>query len=115
MSIITIYGIKNCDTMKKAMKCLDKNGIPYEFHNYKKSGLDRDALQKAIDQHGWEVAINKRGTSWRNLPDKTKASIDAQEAIELAEKNPSLVRRPLLVIGDTTVLGFSEQEYKELF
>ncbi len=115
MSFIKIYGIKNCDTMKKALKWLDKHGVAYEFHNYKKEGLDKDALQKAIDQHGWENAINKRGTSWRNLPDNVKATADAKKAIELAEDNPSLVKRPLLVIGDTTVLGFSEQDYKELF
>ena len=72
MSTITLYGIKNCDTMKKAIKWLDQRGVVYTFHNYKKQGIDVNALKKALDQHGLDVVINKRGTTWKALPDQVK-------------------------------------------
>ncbi len=113
--MITLYGIKNCDTVKKALKWLDSRGISYTFHNYKKQGADKDALTKAIEQHGWESVINKRGTTWRNLPDDIKAGTNAQNAMDLALENPSIIKRPLLIIGDTTYLGFNEENYRNIF
>ena len=115
MSLIKIYGIKNCDTMKKALKYLDAKGVPYDFHNYKKDGLDEDVLKLAIEQHGWDIVINKRGTSWRGLPEDVKQKADQDSVVALAKENPSLVKRPLLMIGDTTYLGFSEEDYGTLF
>ncbi|MGH1403691.1 MAG: ArsC family reductase [Alphaproteobacteria bacterium] len=113
--MITIYGIKNCDTVKKALKWLDAHGIAYTFHNYKKQGADLDALTKAIEQHGWDKAINKRGTTWRNLSEEIKSTTNEQSALELGMENPSVIKRPLLMIGDMTYLGFSEEQYKTLF
>ena len=113
--MIKIYGIKNCDTMKKAFKWLDTHGIQYEFHNYKKNGIDTRALQIAIDQHGWENVINKRGTTWRQLPDETKETMNAKTAITIATDNPSIVKRPLLIIADTSYLGFKNDLYQKIF
>lgn len=110
-----IYGIKNCDTMKKAFKWLDENGISYDFHDYKKEGADESVLRTAIKSHGWESVINRRGTTWRKLPDDVKESMNEEGAIAVALENPSIVKRPLLVTQDNVYLGFKEEEYKEIF
>lgn len=99
--------------MKKAFKWLEGNEISYEFHDYKKLGVDEDVLSKAIVTHGWEKVINKRGTTWRKLPEDIKSNMDAQSAIEQAKENPSLIKRPLLVQGKNSLLGFDEISYKE--
>ena len=114
MMIIKIYGIKNCDTMQKAMRWLDKKGISYDFHNYKKQGVDADILKTAIAQHGWEVVINKRGTTWRQLPDDVKAGMNDAQAVKIATDNPSIIKRPLLSVAGETFLGFNEAEYSEI-
>ncbi len=114
MALITLYGIKNCDTMKKAMQWLDKNGIEYSFHNYKKQGVDQAALEAAIAQHGWDTVINKRGTTWRQLPENVKSSMNAEKAVTAAIENPSLIKRPLLMIGAQTYIGFNEAQYKDI-
>jgi Spx/MgsR family transcriptional regulator len=110
-----LYGIKNCDTVKKALNWLDKHNITYQFHNYKKQGLDENAFNTAIAQHGWETVINKRGTSWRALPDTIKKTITDTTAINIAKENPSLVKRPLLILNGAAYLGFKEADYKEIF
>lgn len=110
-----IYGIKNCDTMKKAFVWLDGRKIPYVFHDYKKSGADLDTLKQAIDQHGWENVLNRKGTSWRALPEKVKDSMNKTNALKAAEENPSLIRRPLLVHGKDIYLGFDEGNYAAIF
>ena len=110
-----IYGIKNCDTMKKAFKWLDENGIEYAFHDYKKQGVDEIILNQAIIEHGWETVINKRGTTWRNLPDKVKDTMDDTKAVTIAEENPSIIKRPLLVHQGKTYLGFKAEEYEKIF
>lgn len=110
-----IYGINNCDTMKKAMKWLDDHKVDYKFHNYKKDGIDKSVLQQAIDQHGWEIVINRNGTSWRTLPDEVRQSANAQSVIKLAEENPSLIKRPLMERMGHIVIGFDPKIYKELF
>ncbi|MGH1398124.1 MAG: ArsC family reductase [Alphaproteobacteria bacterium] len=109
--MIKIYGIKNCDTMKKAFKWLEAQGIAYEFHDYKKQGADADVVRAAIKVHGWETVINRRGTTWRNLPDDVKESMNAERAIEVAQQNPSLIKRPLLVKDDEIILGFKPEIY----
>lgn len=110
--MVKIYGIKNCDTMKKAFTWLDKNNVTYEFHDYKKQGADPDILKQAISQHGWESVINRRGTTWRKLPDDIKDSMDADAAMDIANENPSIIKRPLLVKAHTIYLGFDDQSYK---
>ncbi|MCB1532283.1 MAG: ArsC family reductase [Alphaproteobacteria bacterium] len=110
-----IYGIKNCDTMKKAFTWLEENGVNYIFHDYKKDGANEDVLRAAIAEHGWENVINRRGTTWKKLPENVKENMDETGAIEVAMDNPSIVKRPLLVHGKEIYLGFSQQDYSEIF
>ena len=112
---VEIYGIKNCDTMKKALKWLDDNNVDYVFHDYKKEGTDTDVLKQAIAEHGWEQVINRRGTTWRNLPEDIKENMDETQALEIAQDNPSIIKRPLLLHKNTVFLGFSEAVYREIF
>lgn len=111
----TIYGIKNCDTMKKAFAWLDGHNVAYDFHDYKKQGTDEDILKKAINDHGWENVINRRGTTWRKLPDDVKNAMDANKAIAIASENPSIIKRPLLVTHGHITLGFNEEEFTKIF
>jgi Spx/MgsR family transcriptional regulator len=113
--MITLYGIKNCDTVKKTLKWLDTHHVSYTFHNYKKQGVDTELLKTAIKQHGWKTIINMRGTSWRALPDAVKSSMNETTAIEAAKENPSLIKRPILSIAGQTYVGFDEKTYKTLF
>lgn len=93
---LTLYGISNCDTMKKTRQWLEAHGLAYEFHDYKKAGLERRLAELFLQALPMEELINKRGTTWRKLPLATQASLSAQNAAELISANPSLVRRPLL-------------------
>ncbi|MBW7912021.1 MAG: Spx/MgsR family RNA polymerase-binding regulatory protein [Alphaproteobacteria bacterium] len=108
----TVYGIKNCDSMKKTFVWLDKNGIAYDFHDYKKSGANADALKAAIKAHGWETVINRKGTTWRGLPEKTREGMNEKSALAAALENPSLVKRPLVVAGKDILLGYDEAAFK---
>jgi len=110
-----IYGIKNCDTMKKAFKWLEEKNIDYIFHDYKKSGIDEPVLQQALNEHGWENVINRRGTTWRQLPPKIQEDMNDTKAIEIAHDNPSIVKRPLLLTDGKTQLGFKPETYTEIF
>lgn len=110
-----IYGIKNCDTMKKAFNWLDDAGVSYEFHDYKKEGANENALRDAIARHGWETVINRRGTTWRKLPDDVKDNMDEAAAIKVAIENPSIIKRPLLVTQDNVYLGFEDETYDQIF
>lgn len=114
MSLL-IYGIKNCDTMKKAFAWLAEHNIAYAFHDYKKSGVDVNVLTQAIRQHGWENVINRRGTSWRALSEDLKTSMDDTKAMKAAIDTPSLIRRPLLVHRGNIHLGFNEADYAAYF
>ena len=111
----TIYGIKNCDTMKKAFKWLDAKGIAYDFVDYRKTQPETTILEQAITEHGWEEVINRRGTTWRKLDDSTKETMDAEKAIPLALENPSILKRPLLLKDGTTHLGFKPDQYEKIF
>ena len=111
----TIYGIKNCDTMKKARRWLDEHNVAYEFHDYKKEGIDEKTLKAWSKKVGWETLLNRRGTTWRKLPDKVKDSIDEKSAIKLMLDQPSIIKRPVLIKGSKYQVGFSDQEYSELF
>lgn len=112
---VTIYGIKACDTMKKARDWLDQHGVVYDFHDYKKSGIDREHLQIWVDALGWDVVLNRAGTSFRKLPDAAKAPLDAAAAIELMLGQPSMIKRPILVAGDRIRAGFKPEIYTALF
>ena len=113
--MITIYGIKNCDTMKKAMKWLDTHNIEYHFHDYRKDGLDETLLRRWISALGWEPLVNRRGTTWRKLPESDRENIDEAKAMQLMLANPSLIKRPVLSMDDRFHVGFSDSDYQQLF
>jgi Spx/MgsR family transcriptional regulator len=113
--MITIYGIPNCDTMKKARNWLDEHGIEYRFHNFKKEGLDRQLLLSWVEELGWETLLNKRGMMWRKLDDTTKANIDQASAIQVMLETPSIIKRPVLDTGKGHHVGFSESRYQSIF
>lgn len=107
--IVHIYGIKNCDTMRKSLKWFENSDIDYSFHDYKKEGVDADVLSQAIEQQGWEQVINMRGTTWKKLPEDIKAEMDAAKAAKIAAENPSLIKRPMILDGNHVILGFDEE------
>lgn len=109
---IKIYGIKNCDSMKKTFVWLDKHGITYDFHDYKKAGADEGALNAAIKAYGWENVINRKGTTWRALPEKTRDNMTEKTALAAALENPSLVKRPLIAADGKILLGYDEAAFK---
>ena len=110
-----LYGIKNCNTVKKALNFLEENQIPYVFHDYKKEAPTEEMLRKAIEKFGWDVVINRKGTTWRQLDDKTKESMDEKGAIKIAIEKPSIIKRPLVIVdGEMKVIGFDESEYSAL-
>ena len=111
----TLYGIKNCDTMKKAVTWLSDNGVEFEFHDFKKAGLDEATLKGWVKQVGWEVLINKRGLTWRKLPDTDKEGVDETKAITLMMNNLSLIKRPVLDTGNGLHIGFKAEQYETLF
>ena len=111
---ITIYGIKNCDTMTKARAWLDKHGVAYEFHDYKIAGIDQEQLEKWSKKVGWETLLNRAGMTFRKLPDKDKTKIDENKAIALMLKQPSMIKRPVLDLGGgKLVVGFKPEVYDE--
>ena len=107
----TIYGIKACDTMKKARDWLDGHGVVYAFHDYKTVGIDRARLEAWSKAVGWEVLLNKAGTTFRKLADADKQGIDQAKAIELMLANPSMIKRPVLATGDQLLVGFKPDVY----
>jgi len=111
---ITIYGIKNCDTMKKARAWLDKHGIDYVFHDYKTAGIEHDRLEQWSRKVGWETLLNRAGTTFRKLPDKDKANVDARKALALMLAQPSMIKRPVLELGGGKLLvGFAPEIYSK--
>jgi arsenate reductase len=112
--MIKIYGIPNCDTMKKARRWLEANGIEYDFHDYKKLGVPEKNLKNWVKQTGWETILNKRGTTWRKLDDDLKDNIDEAAAIQVMLNNPSIIKRPILESGKLLLIGFDEDQYKRL-
>jgi arsenate reductase len=112
---ITIYGIKNCDTMKKARSWLDSHDVAYSFHDYKASGIAKDRLQSWVKELGWEVLLNRAGTTFRNLPEADKQGPDANKAIELMMAQPSMIKRPVLDLGKALLVGFKPESYVKAF
>jgi len=111
---ITIYGIKNCETMKKARAWLEKRGIAYDFHDYKSAGIERERLERWEKKVGWETLLNRAGTTFRKLPDKDKDGLDAKKATALMLAQPSMIKRPVLELGGGKLLvGFKPEVYSE--
>ena len=107
----TLYGIKACDTMKKARTWLDEHGVSYAFHDYKVSAIDAASLQKWCDEHGWDKVLNRAGTTFRKLDEAQKADLDQDKAIELMLAQPSMIKRPVLDLGERTLVGFKPDLY----
>ena len=112
---ITIYGIKACDTMKKARDWLEGQGIAYAFHDYKTAGIDRATLQSWAAQVGWETLLNRNGTTFRGLSEADKTGLDEAKAIALMLAQPSMIKRPVLDVGGTLTVGFKPDAYAAVF
>ena len=108
---VTLHGIRNCDTMRKAWTWLDTHGVAYSFHDYKKLGIDEATLRRWAGVVGWEVLLNRAGTTFRALPDSDKAGLDEDKAIALMLANPSMIKRPVLESGNTLLVGFKPDTY----
>ena len=111
---MTLYGIPNCDSMKKARKWLAEHDVDYVFHDYKKLGIEEPLLRDWISRVGWEVLLNRRGMMWRKLTQEQRDNIDEQNAIALMLSTPSIIKRPVLVKDDLILVGFDETKYEEL-
>lgn len=112
--MVALYGIPNCDTMKKARAWLDAHGVDYRFHDYKREGVDETRLRSWVDELGWEALVNRRGTTWRKLPEDVREGMDAEAAIRVMLETPSIIRRPVLDTGELRHAGFSETDYERL-
>lgn len=112
---VTIYGIKNCDTMKKARAWLDERGVAYAFHDYKSAGIERDMLEGWVKEAGWETLLNRAGTTFRLLPDEKKDGLNENKAIALMLAQPSMIKRPVLIAGGKMLIGFKPEQYQALF
>ena len=110
-----LYGIPNCDTTKKARSWLAERGIDYEFHDYKRLGIDEPTLRAWIAELGWETLLNRRGMMWRKVPEEIKAAIDEESAIQLMLETPTIIKRPVLVTGEKRYVGFKPRQYREIF
>lgn len=109
---LVLYGIRNCDTMKKARKWLDDRALRYEFHDYKVAGIDVSRLEDWCAKVGWETLLNRSGTTFRKLPDADRGDLDQSKAIDLMLAQPSMIKRPVLEIGERLVVGFKPDVYE---
>ena len=112
---LTMYGIKNCDTVAKARKWLEDRGLTYAFHDYKALGVERPRLEAWVDELGWEVLLNRAGTTFRKLDQADKQDLDREKAISLMLANPSMIKRPVLDIGERRLVGFKPDLYAAAF
>ena len=112
---VTIYGIRNCDTMKKARAWLDGHGVAYRFHDYRAEGIDAAQLRHWAQAVGWEMLLNRAGTTFRKLPDRDKAGLTEARALALMAAQPSMIRRPVLDVGGRLIVGFKPEQYAEAF
>lgn len=113
--MITLYGIKNCDTVKKASKWLESNDISFELYDFKKQPLTRELLTSFVNQSDWALLLNKRSTTFRNLPEEIKNNLTDEVIFEAVIEQPTLLKRPLLPLNDELHLGFKAEKYKALF
>jgi Spx/MgsR family transcriptional regulator len=111
---LTLYGIPNCDTIRKARKWLQAQGVDYRFHDFKKQGIEEDRLRGWVKELGWETLLNRRGMMWRKVPDKVKQGIDEEGAVKLMLETPSIIKRPVLDLGDRRIVGFDAGRYEKL-
>jgi arsenate reductase len=113
---VTVYGIKNCDTMKKARAFLDKQGVDYAFHDYKSAGIEREKLERWAKKAGWEALLNRAGTTFKKLPDADKQGLTEKKAVALMLAQPSMIKRPVLeLVGGKLLVGFKPETYKAAF
>ncbi|MFN4089906.1 MAG: ArsC family reductase [Alphaproteobacteria bacterium] len=112
---VTIYGIRNCDTMKKARVWLDRHGVAYRFHDYRADGVDRSRLEAWAAQVGWETLLNRAGTTFRKLPETEKAGLDAARALDLMRAQPAAIKRPVLELDGRLLVGFRPADYAAAF
>lgn len=110
---VTVYGIANCDTVKKARAWLDAQGVSYTFHDYKKRGTDASQIARWVEQAGWERVLNRAGTTFRRLPDSDKDGLDARRAVQLMVANPSAIKRPIVEQAGGLLVGFREAEWAQ--
>jgi arsenate reductase len=111
----TLYGIGTCDTVRKARRWLDGHGVSYRFHDFRRDGIETAKVRAWVRARGWESVINRRGTTWRQLPAATRDAIDAERAVSLAVEHPALVKRPVLEHAGVVTLGFDDKIYSTLF
>ncbi len=111
----TLYGIKNCDTVRKARKWLENNGIDYRYHDLRADGVSAELIQQWIDAVGWEPLLNRRGRSWRELDESQRTGLDADSARALMLEYPTLIKRPVVQVDDELSVGFSADAFEALF
>lgn len=112
---ITMYGIPNCDTIKKAKKWLQQAEINFEFHDYRKQGVNKELVETFCQHLGWEQVLNKRGTTYRQLPQEQKDQLDEQLAVQLLVEQPAMIKRPILMVDDQLHIGFKAPQYTDIF
>lgn len=112
---VKIYGIKTCDTMKKARDWLDSHGVTYDFHDYKAAGIDRPRLEGWVREMGWETVLNRAGTTFRKVPEANRQNLDAAKAIALMLDQPSMIKRPVLDVDGQLLVGFKPDQYAAAF
>lgn len=114
-SLVRLYGLKNCDSVKKAQKWLQANDIEFQFHDYRKDGLSKQWLNSALTQLGWELVLNKRGTTYRQLEDSIKENVSADNVAELLIEYPAMIKRPILEFSGQLFIGFKPDQYQQIF
>lgn len=112
--MVKVYGIKNCDTVKKALKWLTEQGLEPQLHDYRVDGLDPAWLAEMAEKLGWENLVNKRSTTWRGLADEVKNNLTQARALEVLTEQPTLIKRPIVIKNEIVLLGFNEAEYQQL-
>lgn len=110
-----IYGISNCDTVKKAKNWLDKHNIDYQFHDFRQQGLDKKIIDRWLKTLAWDKILNKRSTSWRNLDSSIQQTINESNVVDLLIENPTLIKRPVMDVNDTIIIGFNSDTYEGIF
>ncbi len=113
--MVTIFGIRNCDTVRKARRWLDGHAVEYRFHDVRSEGLSRAQLESWVQTLGWENLLNRRGTTWRKLPEAVRDNVNRRNAVNLMLEQPAIIKRPVLDLGNSLHLGFSEDAYTDLF
>lgn len=113
--MITVYGIKNCDTVKKALKWLAEHDIEHQLHDYRSDGLNEDFLIKAEQQFGWDNLLNRRSTTWRNLDEQVKKTLEKPTALSVLTTYPTLIKRPIILQDDIALIGFNDKLYEQAF